>query len=364
MRTKPINICRKQAQILTVTPLGASMKFTGSVLSALAVLMSASGIAAQTAEVNLYSSRQEALIKPLLDEFTKTSGIKVNLVSARADSLVQRLQSEGRNTPADVLLTVDAGNLAAAQAAGLLQPLKSAAVEQSVPAHYRDPAGYWTGLSLRARPIFYARDRVRPAQLSTYSALTAPQWKGKLCLRSSDNIYNQSMVAAMIAHDGVAKAESWARGLVANFARPPKGGDRDQIKAVAAGECDLTIANTYYFAEMAVSSDAAEREAAAKVGVFWPDQQGRGAHVNVSGAGIIAGAKNVANARRLIEYLTSASAQAWYAEKNQEYPVLAGVTMSATLAGIGQFKADQIPMAKLGEHNADAVKLMDRAGWR
>lgn len=315
-------------------------------------------------EVNLYSSRQEALIKPLLDAFTQDTGIRVNIVSANAGALIQRLRTEGRNTPADVFLTVDAGNLAAAQAAGLLQPLRSPVVEQAVPVQYRDAGGHWTGLSLRARPIFYALDRVKPAQLSTYAALTGPQWKGKLCLRSSDNIYNQSMVAALIAHDGVAKTEAWARGLVANFARPPKGGDRDQIKAVAAGECDLAIANTYYYANLVTSDDAGDREAAKKVGVFWPDQQGRGAHVNVSGAAIVAHARNVANARRLIEYLVGPKAQAWYAETNQEYPVRAGVAVSATLAAMGEFKADKLPMVKLGEHNADAVKLMDRAGWR
>lgn len=315
-------------------------------------------------EVNLYSSRQEALIKPLLDEFTKDTGIRVNVVSADAGSLMQRLRSEGRNTPADVLLTVDAGNLAAARSAGLLQDLQSKAVEQAVPAQYRDAGGQWTGLSLRARPIYYARDRVKPAQLSTYAALAGPQWKGKVCLRSSSNIYNQSMTAAMIANEGVAKTEAWVRSVVANFARPPKGGDRDQIKAVAAGECDVAIANTYYYAQMVESNDAADREAAAKVGVFWPDQAGRGAHVNVSGAGIVAHAKNVANARRLIEYLVGAKAQAWYAEQNQEYPVRAGVGRSPTLAAMGEFKADPLPMAKLGENNAEAVKLMDRAGWR
>lgn len=334
--------------------------------AALAALLGLAGLAPLAAanEVNLYSSRQEALIKPLLDEFTKDTGIKVNVVSANAGALLQRLQSEGRNTPADVLLTVDAGNLAAAKNAGLLQALQSSVVTQAVPAQYRDAGGQWTGLSLRARPIFYALDRVRPAQLSTYAALTGAQWKGKLCLRSSDNIYNQSMVAAMIANEGAEKTENWARGLVANFARPPKGGDRDQIKAVAAGECDLAIANTYYYAEMLRSDDATEKEAAQKVGVFWPDQQGRGTHVNVSGAGIVANARNAANARRLIEYLVSAKAQAWYAENNQEYPVRAGVAMSATLQSLGQFKADPVPMEKLGEHNADAVKLMDRAGWR
>lgn len=340
------------------------LRRTLTTLAAVTCLLPALPAAAQGGEVNLYSSRQEALIKPLLDEFTKDTGIKVNVVSANAGSLIQRLQSEGRNTPADVFLTVDAGNLVAATSAGLLQPLQSTVATQVVPAQYRDAGGYWTGLSLRARPIYYALGRVQPSELSTYAGLTDPKWKGRICLRSSDNIYNQSMVAAMIANEGAAKTESWARGIVANFARAPKGGDRDQLKAVAAGECDLAIANTYYYANMLNSTDAGDREAAQKIGVFWPDQQGRGAHVNVSGAGIVAHAKNPDNARRLIEYLLGPKAQGWYAETNQEYPVREGAPVSATLKSLGEFKADTVPMARLGENNTEAVKLLDRAGWR
>lgn len=337
-------------------------RITPAVLALLAASLTTP--AAQASEVNLYSARQEALIKPLLDTFTDQTGIKVNLVSAKADALLQRLKSEGRNTPADVLLTVDAGNLAAASDAGLLQGLRSDVVKKAVPAHYRDAQGLWTGLSLRARPIFYARDRVQPAQLSSYAALTGPQWKGKICVRSSDNIYNQSMVAAMIASQGEPRTEAWVKGFVANLARPPKGGDRDQIKAVAAGQCDVAIANTYYYAEMLKSGDEAERAAAGKVAVFWPDQQGRGVHVNISGAGIVTNARNVANARKLIEFLVSKEAQAWYAENNQEYPVRDDVPVSATLKALGTFKADRTAMSKLGSNNARAVKLMDRAGWR
>ncbi len=337
-------------------------RLTPVVLAVLATWLPAPTL--QAAEVNLYSARQEALIKPLLDTFTERTGIQVNLVSAKADALLQRLKSEGRNTPADVLLTVDAGNLAAASEAGLFQPLRSDTVKKAVPAHYRDAQGLWTGLSLRARPIFYARDRVQPTQLSSYAALASPQWKGKICVRSSDNIYNQSMVAAMIANQGEARTEAWVKGFVSNLARPPKGGDRDQIKAVAAGQCDVAIANTYYYAEMLKSGDDAERAAASKVAVYWPDQQGRGTHVNISGAGIVSHARNVANARRLIEFLVSNEAQAWYAENNQEYPVRNEVPVSETLKTLGTFKADRTAMSKLGSNNARAVKLMDRAGWR
>ncbi|HOW76668.1 MAG TPA: Fe(3+) ABC transporter substrate-binding protein [Candidatus Competibacteraceae bacterium] len=315
-------------------------------------------------EVNVYSARKEDLIKPLLDDFSKQTGIKVNLVTGKEEALLQRLQSEGVNSPADVLLTSDAGRLAAAQQAGVLQAVQSASLNQNIPAIYRDPDGYWYGLSVRARPIIYARDRVKPKQLSTYEALADPQWKGKLCLRSSDSVYNQSLVAGMIAHHGEAKTEAWARGLVANLARPPKGGDRDQIKAVAAGECDVTLANTYYLGGMISSSDDAEKQAAAQVAVFWPDVQTTGVHVNVSGAGVTAHARQRDNAIKLLEFLASDQAQRWYAEVNSEYPVNPAIPPSATLKSWGEFKADTLNVAKLGELNAAAVKLMDRAGWK
>lgn len=315
-------------------------------------------------EVNIYSARKEDLIKPLLDDFSKQTGIKVNLVTGKEEALLQRLQSEGVNTPADVLLTSDAGRLTAAQQAGVLQAIQSASLNQNIPAIYRDPDGYWYGLSVRARPIIYAKDRVKPEQLSTYQALSGPQWKGKLCLRSSDSVYNQSLVAGMIAHHGEAKTEAWAKGLVANLARPPKGGDRDQIKAVAAGECDLTLANTYYLGGMVNASDAAEKQAAAQVAVFWPDAQTTGVHVNVSGAGITAYAHQRDNAIKLLEFLSSDQAQRWYAEVNSEYPVNPAIPPSATLKAWGEFKADTLNVAKLGALNAAAVKLMDRAGWK
>ena len=315
-------------------------------------------------EVNVYSARKEDLIKPLLDDFNKQTGITVNLVTGKEEALLQRLQSEGANTPADVLLTSDAGRLAAARQAGVLQAVQSEALAKHIPAAYRDPEGYWYGLSVRARPIIYAKDRVKPAQLSTYEDLAAPQWRDKICVRSSDSIYNQSLVAGMIAHHGEAKTEAWAKGLVANFARPPKGGDRDQIKAVAAGECDVTLANTYYLGGMVNSPDSAEQAAAAKVAVFWPDAKTTGVHVNVSGAGVTAHAHNRDNALKLLEFLASDSAQRWYADVNNEYPVNPAIPPSATLESWGTFKADTLNVAKLGELNAAAVRLMDRAGWK
>jgi len=331
---------------------------------ALAAVVGLNGAALAAGEVNLYSARQEALIKPLLDQFSAATGIKVNLVSAKADALLQRLKSEGRNSPADILLTVDAGNLHAAQAAGVLQPVQSNTLEDTIPAAYRDPAGHWFGLSMRARPIMYVKGKVDPAELSTYEALAEPKWKRRICVRSSDNVYNQSMVGSMIATRGEAPTEAWAKGFVANFARKPQGGDRDQLKAAVAGQCDIAIANTYYLAQMLESDKADEKAVAEKIGVFWPDQQDRGVHVNISGAGVTAAAPNRDNAVRLLEFLAGEAAQRWYAETNHEYPVRTGVAASATLRSFGEFRADSVNMAKLGEHNAAAVRLMDRAGWR
>lgn len=315
-------------------------------------------------EVNLYSARIENLIKPMLDRFTDETGIQVNLVTGNADELVSRLVSEGRNSPADLLLTTDAGRLHRAQEAGVLQPVTSEILNQRIPDAYREPEGHWFGLSLRARPIMYVKGKVDPAELSTYEDLADPRWHQQICIRSSSNIYNQSLVASLIDANGIEATEKWAKGLVSNLAIPPRGGDRDQIKAAAAGQCTLAIANTYYLAGMINSEDTTEREAAAKMGVFWPNQGDRGTHVNVSGAGVTKAAKNRDNAIKLMEFLTSETAQQWYAEVNGEYPVVEGVASSALLQKWGEFKADPLNMAILGENNAEALKLMDRAGWQ
>lgn len=315
-------------------------------------------------EVNVYSARQEALIKPLMDEFTQETGIRVNIVSARADALLQRLRSEGRNTPADILITVDAGNLHSAKQAGVLRQVESDLLKEAIPESYRDPEGYWYGLSMRARPIMYVKGKVNPEQLSTYEALADEPWRRSICIRSSSNVYNQSMVASMIIANGEAETEAWARGLMANLAQPPRGGDRDQIRAAAAGVCDIAIANTYYLGQMLNSDDEAERAAAESIGVFWPNQGDRGTHVNVSGAGLIAHTENVDNAVKLLEFMASDRAQQWYAEANQEYPVKPGVEWSNTLSDLGDFEADSVNLGRLGEHNAAAVRLMDRVNWR
>ena len=330
-------------------------------------------MAGDPGEVNLYSARKEDLIKPLLDRFTEETGIQVNLVTGNADALLARLKSEGINTPADLLLTVDAGNLHRAKEAGLTAPMTSETIAAAVPETYRDPEGHWVGLSLRARPILYVKGKVDPSELSTYEDLADPRWKGRICIRSSDNIYNQSLVASLIAADGAEATERWAEGLVANMARPPRGGDRDQIKAAAAGQCDIAIANTYYLAGMLGSDDPGERDPAQRMAIFWPNQPkdgtdtagaGRGTHVNVSGAALTQAAKHRDEAVALVEFLVSPESQAWYAETNGEYPVVDGVDPSPTLAEWGSFKADDLNLARLGELNAEAVRLMDRAGWR
>lgn len=333
---------------------------------AVAVLVAAGGSVAAFAaeEVNVYSYRQEVLIRPQLDAFTEATGIAVNLVSGKADALLERLKSEGMNSPADVLLTVDAGRLHRAEEAGVLQPVASEVLESAIPAQYRHPEGYWFGLSLRARPIFYAKDRVDPAELSGYADLADEKWRGRICIRSSDNIYNQSLLAALVAHWGAEKTQEWANAFVENFARKPQGGDRDQLRAVAAGECDIAIANTYYYGGMLLSDDQSDVDAAKAVGLFWPDQERQGVHINISGAGITKSAKNKENAIRFLEFLVSDKAQRTYAEVVTEYPVKQGVAWPELLESWGDFKADTLNLSVLGENNAEAVRIADRAGWR
>lgn len=337
-------------------------------LSILCLLLAAGVHAAAAqeggAEVNVYSARKEALIKPLFDSFTAATGIKVNLVTGKADALIKRLELEGSQTPADLLLTVDAGRLHRAKEKALLQALHSERLAAAIPARYRDPQGFWFGLSLRARVIIYAKATIAPARLSTYEDLADPKWKQQICVRSSANIYNQSLVASLLAHHGQEQTERWISGLVGNFARPPKGGDRDQIKAVAAGQCGVALVNTYYLAAMLDSGLDRERAAAAQVALFWPNQAGRGAHVNISGAGVTRAAGNRAAATRLLEYLAAPLAQEWYAKANHEFPVRPGVPVGPVMRAWGDFKADPLALEKLGENNPAAVRSMDRAGWR
>lgn len=317
-----------------------------------------------SAEVNIYSSRKEALIKPLLDKFTEQTGIEVNLVTGKDDALISRLQMEGSRTPADLIMTADAGRLFRAQSYGLLQSVNSDVINDRVPANLRDTEGQWLGLTQRARPIFYAKDRVDPRELSTYEALINEEFAGRICVRSSSNIYNQSMMASMIDAIGEEASEEFARGLSANFARPPAGGDTDQLRALAAGVCDIAIANTYYFGRLINSDKASDNEVAEALAIFWPNQDDRGTHVNISGVGFTKASKNVDQAVQLVEFLLTDESQTWYSEVNNEYPIVSTVEPSATLKSWGEFKADSINLVKLGENNQQAVQLMDRARWK
>lgn len=315
-------------------------------------------------EVNVYSARKENLIKLILKRFTQQTGIKVNLLTGKADALIKRLESEGLNSPADLLITTDAGRLHRAKMMGLFQPFSSPILQSKIPANLRDTDNQWVGLSLRTRTIIYSPHTVSAQDLSRYEDLSDPKWKGRLCVRSSSNIYNQSLVASMLVANGEAATEQWARGLVNNMARSPQGGDRDQIKAVAAGQCDLALANTYYLGKMLKGRDKKQRKIAKSVAVFWPNQSDRGAHVNVSGAGITQHAKNPDHATALLEFLVSEEAQRWYADTNHEYPVISGMAGSKLVNTWGDFKGDSLNLSKLGENNAQAVMIMDRAGWK
>lgn len=314
--------------------------------------------------VNVYSHRHYDTDQQLFQRFTEETGIRVNVVTASADELITRLENEGENSPADVLITVDAGRLHRAKSKGLLQPVRSELLETAVPSSLRDPEGYWYGLTMRARVFVYDTSRVSPGELSTYEALADPRWKGRVLARSSGNVYNQSLLASLVASLGEEAAEEWATGVAANLARPPSGGDTDQIKAVAAGVGDVAISNTYYFGRLLGSSDPEDRRLAERLAVHFPNQDDRGTHVNVSGAGVTTSSKNLENAIRLLEFLTSEEAQKVFAEANYEYPVNPRVEPAAILKAWGEFRRDTLNLARLGELNAAAVEVFDRAGWR
>lgn len=313
--------------------------------------------------VNIYSSRHYDTDLRLYDDFTAATGIVVNRIEAGADELIERIRSEGEFSPADLLITVDAGRLWRAEQAGIFAPVSSEILHSRIPANLRHPDGLWFGLSKRARVIIYHRAAGKPESLATYADLADPAHRGKLCIRSSGNIYNISLLAGIVARDGAAAAEAWARDVVANFARPPQSNDTGQIRAVASGECAIAVVNTYYLARLASSDDSADRDVAAAVGVVFPDQQGHGTHVNISGAGVIRTAPNRENAVRFLEYLTSDDAQQYFADGNHEYPVVAGLAGSSTVMTLGEFAADELDAAELGEHQAEAIKVFDRAGW-
>tara|TARA_B110000008_G_scaffold168474_1_gene168329 strand:- start:1957 stop:2964 length:1008 start_codon:yes stop_codon:yes gene_type:complete len=312
-------------------------------------------------EVNLYSARKEHLIKPLINIFEKETGIKVNLVTAKAAQLHERIVREGKNSPADVLLTTDAGNLWKASKQGLFQKINSDYLTSRIDSKYRDPDNKWFGLSLRARIIVYSLDRVDQNELRGYKYLSDPRFKSRILIRSSSNIYNQSLIAHMIAKYGEEVAEEWAEKLVNNFARSPAGGDRDQIKAIAAGEGDIAIVNSYYIIQM-LNSD--KKKIFDNLGIYFPRDNEMGVHINISGAGLLQNAPNHKNGKKLINFLLSDKAQKIYSFNNFEYPVVKNIEIPKLLKYLGNFKDDDIDTSEYGRLSKRAIKLADRVGWQ
>ena len=317
-----------------------------------------SGCGAPDAELVVYSARNEPLIKPMFDRFTEETGIKVVFVTDKAEVLMQRLQAEDNNTPADVLLTVDAGNLWWATQNDLLQPLQSAVLTENIPEYLRDPEDRWFGLSVRARTIVYSPERADARMLKSYEGLADPMWRGRLCLRTSKKVYNQSLVAMLIAEHGAAKTEQIVKGWVANLAADVFANDTAVIEAIAAGQCDVGIVNTYYFGRL-------ERDnPGLPVKIFWANQGSGGVHVNVSGGGVVRDARHVENATRLLEWLSAGEAQSMFASSNLEFPANPAITADPAVAAWGEFEASRLSLARAGELQSAAVRLMDRAGYR
>ncbi|MCW5749875.1 MAG: Fe(3+) ABC transporter substrate-binding protein [Alphaproteobacteria bacterium] len=331
-----------------------------------AALTGALGLPAMSQEqvLNLYSARHYQTDEALYANFTRQTGIRINRIEAKEDEIIERIRNEGANSPADVLLTVDVGRLWRADQFGLFAPVKSAVLESRIPAHLRHPDGHWFGFSTRARVIFYNKDKVGQGEVANYEDLADPKHKGKVCIRSGGNIYNLSLLSALIQHWGEAKAEAWARGVVANFARPPKGGDTDQIKAVASGECALAVANTYYFVRLMRSDKPEDKAVVSRIGVVFPNQAKQGTHVNVAGGGLVKTAPNREAAVRFLEYLASDEAQAYFANGNNEYPVVARVLDNAELSSLGDFNTDKLNVDFLGRNQPKAQMIFDRVGWK
>ncbi|UZE50438.1 Fe(3+) ABC transporter substrate-binding protein [Rhodopseudomonas sp. P2A-2r] len=331
-------------------------------ITSAAVAFAALGASALQAaeEVNVYTYRETKLVQPLFDAFSKDTGVKVNVISA-SSGLEQRIKAEGASSPADVLLTVDIGRIDDAVQAGITQPIKSDVIDKIVPAQYRDPAGHWAGISMRARVVYASKDRVKQDAI-TYEELADPKWKGKICIRSGQHIYNNGLFAAYVAKHGEAKAEEWLRGLKANLAQKPSGGDREAARDVAAGKCDIGIGNTYYWALM-MNADPEKKPWAQATRVILPTFAGGGTHVNLSAVLLAKNAPNRANAIKLIEWLVGETAQQMYADANYEYPVRAGVKVNPTIAGYGKLTPDTMPIASIATNRKAAAMLVDKVGF-
>jgi iron(III) transport system substrate-binding protein len=321
-------------------------------------------VRAQDRTLAFYSSRHYDTDRELYDGFTRQTGVRIRLIEANVDQLLERIRAEGANSPADVLVTVDAGRLARAKDANVLAQIRSSVLDSRIPAHLRDPQGFWYGFSSRARVVMYDRNLGLPGGLARYEDLAKPEFRGMVSTRSSSNIYSIGWTASMLAANGPEATEAWARGIAANLSRPPQGGDSDQIRAVAAGQGRLAISNTYYLGLLHRSARAEEREIAARIAVLFPNQGDRGAHVNISGAGVVRTAPNREAAQAFLEYLSSPAAQSIFADGNMEYPVVADAQPHAFLRGLGAFKQDPLNAARLAELSPEALRIMQRANWR
>lgn len=336
-------------------------KSTRGLLLGAAALCSLAGSAFAADALNIYTTREPGLIKPVLDEFTKETGIKVNTIFIN-NGLEERIRTEGENSPADLILTVDIGRLQAAKDYGVTQPVKSEALEKVIPAAYRDPEGHWFGIALRARVVYASKDRVKQDTI-TYEELADPKWKGKICTRSGQALYNVSLFAAAIAHMGEEKAEEWLKGVKANLAKKPSGGDREQAKDILAGVCDIGIGNTYYVSLMRNGNNEEQKKWGEAINVILPTFEGGGTHVNVSGLALARHAPNKANAVKFMEFMVSDDSQRIHAEANSEYPVKTGIPIHPTIASFGELKADNVPIAEIAKLRKKASEMVDKVGF-
>lgn len=342
-----------------------SLRWTFALGLVLGVAAQAADAQAQDKVLNLYSARHYQTDEALYSNFTKQTGIRINRIELGDEQLLQRLKSEGANSPADVVLLVDAARLWRAQADGLFQPIKSKILEERIPAHLRSDDGTWFGFSTRARVIVYDKATVKREDVDTYEELADPKLKGKVCTRSGSHPYMLSLIGAMVERLGEAKTEEWARGVVANMARPPRGGDTDQIRAVASGECGVALTNSYYWVRLMRSNDPKDKEVVSKVGFIWPNQAGSGTHVNISGGAVARHAPNRDGAIKFLEYLASPQAQTYFANGNNEWPVVAGAEVAnPELASLGKFKQENVPLSAIGKAQVVAQRILDRVGYR
>jgi iron(III) transport system substrate-binding protein len=341
--------------------LWGNILFGGLLVTALSIGESA----AQEKVLNLYTARHYSTDEAFYTGYSKATGIKINRIEGGEDALFERIKAEGANSPADVFLTVDVARLWRAEQAGIFAPLKSSLLNKRIPAAFRDADNKWFGFSARARVIAYDKSKIKPAELARYEDLSSPKWKGQICVRPSSHPYNLSLISSMINHLGEEKATEWARGVTANLARPPRGGDTDQLKGVAVGECSIAISNHYYYLRLMRSQKPEERAVVEKVGIIWPNQADRGTHINISGGGLLAQAPNRDAGVKFLEYLASDAAQTLFAKGNNEWPIVKGAKLdNPALESLGEFKTDALPLAKLGKTQATAQRIADKVGWK